>query len=402
MASILAGLEIGTTRTIVSIGEVIGEDESRVKLVGIGESQSIGVRKGQIIDLEQLKNGIESAAREAEEMANINLFEVVQGITGGHIKITSNPGTLAINSNDKKVTREDMDVVCEIAEEVPLDSERQILHTVPQPFELDGQPGIVNPVGMRCSILSTSVLAIHGIKNRITNAANAAERAHLDVVDVAYTGICSALAVLTPEQKRNGVAVIDLGGGVTDYVVYVNDVILTAGTLALGGDHITNDIAIAFNINLTQAEELKRKEGSAVVSGASNRRVTVEAGHGFDSRQISCVALHTVINARLEEIFKLLRTIMFVQEEVPSLGSGIVLTGGGAYLNQATELCHRVFGLPSMVGKVVNVDGFDEFEQPASYAAAAGLLDYGRRSYRSPSLLSQAGNYFKGIFRRRR
>ena len=395
----IAALEIGTSRTVVCVGE--SDENGRVKITGVGTYPTIGVRKGQVIDLSQARTGVETAAKQAEKLADVSIWQVLLATSGGHIQSVVNPGMVAIRSADHVVSREDIDEVTENAKEVQLEADRQVLHTITQSFTVDDQPGIVKPEGMRCKMLTLNVMAVHGLKSRIDNAVSVARSAQLDVTDVAFSGICSALAVLTPEQKRNGVVLVDLGGGTTNYVAYCNNVISAVGCIAVGGDHVTNDIALAFNIPLNRAEEIKRAEGSAVIDAESGaRRVTLPAEVGFEERLLSCKALHTVINARMDETFRVLRSRLDEAGVMPHLGGGVVLTGGGAYLRKVPELAHRVFGLPCRIGLPVNVDGLESVDQPAAYSSVAGLALYGRMTYEDRGLFSPVKNILKGWFGR--
>ncbi len=395
----IAALEIGTTRTVMCVGET--NESGRVKITGVGTYPTIGVRKGQVVDLSQARVGVESAAKQAEKQADVSIWQVLLATSGGHIQAGVNPGMVTIRSNDHVVSREDIEEVTENAKEVQVEADRQVLHTITQAFTVDDQPGIVKPEGMRCKVLTLNVMAVHGLKNRIDNAVNAAKSAQLDVSDVAFSGVCAALAVLTPEQKRNGVVLIDLGGGTTNYIAYCNNVISAVGCVAVGGDHVTNDIALAFNIPLNRAEEVKRAEGCAVIDAESGgRRVVLPADVGFEERVLSCKALHTVINARMDETFRVLRSRLDEAGVLPHLGGGVVLTGGGAYLRKATDLAQRVFGLPCRIGLPVNVDGLEKAEQPAALSTAAGLALYGRMTYEDRGLFSPVKNIFKGWFGR--
>ena len=395
----IAALEIGTSRTVVCVGE--SDENGRVKITGVGTYPTIGVRKGQVIDLSQARTGVETAAKQAEKLADVSIWQVLLATSGGHIQSVVNPGMVAIRSVDHVVSREDIDEVTENAKEVQLEADRQVLHTITQSFTVDDQPGIVKPEGMRCKMLTLNVMAVHGLKSRIDNAVSVARSAQLDVTDVAFSGICSALAVLTPEQKRNGVVLVDLGGGTTNYVAYCNNVISAVGCIAVGGDHVTNDIALAFNIPLNRAEEIKRAEGSAVIDAESGtRRVTLPAEVGFEERVLSCKALHTVINARMDETFRVLRSRLDEAGVMPHLGGGVVLTGGGAYLRKVPDLAHRVFGLPCRIGLPVNVDGLESVDQPAAYSSVAGLALYGRMTYEDRGLFSPVKNILKGWFGR--
>ena len=395
----IAALEIGTSRTVICVGE--SNENGRLRITGVGTYPSTGVRKGQITDLAQAGVGVESAARQAESQADVNIWQVLLAISGGHIQAAVNTGMATIRSGDRVVSKEDIDEVTENAQAVQIDADRQVLHTITQSFTVDDQQGIVKPEGMRCNMLTLNVMAVHGLKNRIDNAVSVAKSVQIDVSDVAFSGICAALAVLTPEQKRNGVVLVDLGGGTTNYIAYCNNVISAVGCIAVGGDHVTNDIALAFNIPLNRAEEVKRAEGCALLDPeTSGRRVVLSADVGFEERLLSCKALHTVINARMDETFRLLRSKLDEAGVLPHLGAGVILTGGGAYLRKVSDLAQRVFGLPCRIGLPTNVDGLDKVEQPAALSTAAGLVLYGKMTYEDRKLLSPLRNLLKGVFGR--
>lgn len=394
----IAALEIGTSRTVVCVGE---SENGRVKITGTGSYPTTGVRKGQIFDVTQARTGVETAVKQAEKQSDVSIWQVLLALSGGHIMTTVNPGMLTIRSSDYVVSRDHIEEVIENAKEVHLDPDRQVLHTITQTFTVDDQPGIVKPEGMRCKMLSLNVMAVHGVKSRIENAVNVAKSAGLEVVDVAFSGVCAALAALTVEQKRNGVVLIDLGGGTTNYVAYSNDVVVALGSVAVGGDHVTNDIALAFNIPQNSAEELKRTEGSALIDAESGtERITLKTAVGFEERTLSCKALHTVINARMDETLRVVRARLHEAGVLPHVGGGVVLTGGGAYLRRVTELAQRVFGAPCRIGVPVNVDGLEQEDQPAALCTATGLALYGHMTYEDRGVLAPVKNIFRGLFRR--
>jgi len=395
----IAALEIGTSRTVICVGE--SDENGRMRITGVGTYPSTGVRKGQITDLSQASVGVESAAKQAEKQADVSIWQVLLAISGGHIQAAVNTGMATIRSGDRVVSKEDIEEVTENAQTVQIEADRQVLHTITQSYMVDDQPGIVKPEGMRCKVLTLNVMAVHGMKNRIDNAVSVAKNVQLEVTDVAFSGICAALAVLTPEQKRNGVVLVDLGGGTTNYIAYCNNVISAVGCIAVGGDHVTNDIALAFNIPLNRAEEIKRAEGCAVIdSETSGKRVVLSADVGFEERLISCKALHTVINSRMDETFRVLRSKLDEAGVLPHLGGGVILTGGGAYLRKVADLAQRVFGLPCRIGLPVNVDGLGAVEQPAALSTAVGLVLYGKMTYEDRRLLSPFWNRVKGVFGR--
>ena len=393
----IAALEIGTSRTVVCVGESV--DGGRVKIIGVGTCPTIGVRKGQVSDLAQARTGVEKAIPQAEKLSNVTVWQTLLAVSGGHIQAGANSGMVQIRSGDSTVSRDDIEEVSEIAQEVQLEPDRQILHTITQSYTLDDQQGIFKPEGMRCKTLKKNVLAVHGQKTRIDNAINVVKSAQVEVSDVTYSGVCAALAVLTPEQRRNGVVLIDLGGGTTNYVAYCGDVMSAAGCVAVGGDHVTNDIALAFNIPQKRAEDVKVKDGCAVVDAENSvGRVTLTADVGFEERALSCKALHTVINARMDETFRVVRSKLDEAGILQHVTDGIVLTGGGAYLRKVTELAQRVFGLPCRIGIPVNVDGLESQECPAALATAAGLVLYGQKTYEDHSMLAPVKNIFKKVF----
>ena len=393
----IAALEIGTSRTVACVGEK--EKNGRVRITGVGCCRTMGVRKGQIIDLEQARVGVEHAVRQAAAMSSVNIWQVQLAIAGGHIQAESNVGKIAIRARDRVVRQEDIANVRERAETIPIVSDRKILHTLDQTYTLDGQTGIADPKKLNGEMLAFSVLGIHCLKNHVNNAVSVAKSEKLEVVDVAFAGVCAAKAVLTEEQKQRGVALIDLGGGTTSYVAFADTVLATAGCVPVGGGHVTRDIAAAFNrLGLVRAEELKCKEGSATVFGADTEspRITVRRElTDLDEMQVNRRALNTVINARMDELLCLLRERLDKAGVLPHLGAGIVLTGGGAYLRNITGLASRVFGMSCSIGLPQNVDGLESEEQPAALATAAGLVTYGFDAYHDTGLFGIFRNLFK-------
>jgi cell division protein FtsA len=225
--------------------------------------------------------------------------------------------------------------------------------------------------------LALDMLVLHGVRTQLTNAIRAVSSVPVDVHDVAFSGLCSALAVLTPEQKRSGAVVIDLGAGTTDYVAYADGMLMAAGAFGVGGEHVTNDIALGFNIPISQAERCKRESGSAVCGkGKSKQRVALPPDAGFPGRTISLKSLHVVMNARLEEIFRMIKDRLEAQDILRRVGMGVVLTGGGAHTPDLGELAQHVFSLPATVGKPLNVSGLATATEGPQYATCVGLAQY--------------------------
>lgn len=391
----IAALEIGTTNTVMCIGEDDGN--GHVRLLGVGKCPTSGVRKGEIYDLQAVRGGIERAAKEAEEKAAVDIGKVFLVLSDGQIATTRHHGAITLRTHDSTITQEDIDEVKHFAHESPVDEQRQVLHTLELAYSVDGVGGITNPLGMNGRALELDAMSIHAKEQAVSNAVNAVKEVRFDVEDVTFAGVCAGLAVLTEEERRNGVILIDLGGGTTTYMAYANSFLALAGSLGIGGDHVTNDIALAFTFSQKQAEEIKKTKGGALLEAEDGKRFAVSTKVGFEERIISCKAINTVINARMDETFRVLRGI-FDQEGLLSQASrGIVLTGGGAYLKQVAELASRVFGLPCRVARLNGFDGVADQEEETSLACVAGLVKYGILTYRSSHKLS----WFRKLWGRR-
>jgi cell division protein FtsA len=379
----VAALEIGTSKIIAMVGEM--REDGSVMITGVGERPSTGVRKGEIIDLENATLCAKSVLEAAEESSNVALGQVFLTVSGGHIRGLVNRGAVPVRDADGLVSEEDVDEVMEVARAVSLPDDREIIHTICRHFCLDDQERVIKPEGMVGARLSVDMLVLHGVRGLLRNTVRVVEQVPMEVQDVAFGGLCSALSVLTAEQKTSGVVVIDLGGGTTDYMAYAGGVVACGGALGVGGDHITNDIAIAFNIPMARAEKLKRDIGSAVIPAVIDPpRISLPAEVGFPGRTINLRSMHTVINARLDEVFSMIKKRLDDDNVLPMVGAGIVLTGGGAHMSGVTDLAETVFGVPCFVGTPRGVTGIAVATDGPEYAACCGLIQYGFRVQERP------------------
>jgi cell division protein FtsA len=289
-----------------------------------------------------------------------------------------------------------------VAKSVNLPAERDILHSICQRFTVDEQTGIVKPEGMEGVRLSVDVLILHGVRSVLRNMARPVQALRMDVQDIAFSGLCSALAVLTPEQKTSGALVIDLGGGTTDYVAYAGGVLAAAGAFGVGGDHVTNDVALCFGIPQAQAERLKKEAGSAIVeAGDAGRRVSLPPEVGFPGRSVSIRSLHAVIGARMEETLEMIRGPLEKAGLLHQMAGGIVLSGGGAHLRNVCQLAEKVFGLPCAVGRPRGVSGLATATEGPECAACLGMVQYGFRTQVSRRGGARGlGGMFRGLFGR--
>jgi cell division protein FtsA len=298
-------------------------------------------------------------------------------VTGGHIDSLVNRGSVPIMDTGHEVLEEDVEHAMEHARTVGLNDDQQILHTICQHFYVDDQEGVPDPLGLEGVKLSVDMLVIHGLLSRIRNLVRVVRSAQVEVQDVAFSGLCSALAVLTREDKESGVAVVDLGGGTTDFVAYARGVIADAGCFAVGGDHVSNDIARGLFLSVSEAERLKETEGNVMVDLAARSQKVVLAGEaGQPARAVKLSDLNTIIHARMDEILGLVRNRLEQKELLHALGGGVVLTGGGARMKNIMPLAEKVFGLPCRIGAPVGLAGLAVIAEGPQYAAPAGMIKY--------------------------
>lgn len=396
----IVSLEVGTSHVRALVGECM--PDGTLSLIGAGIVPNRGARKSEIVDFDLTHSAVKAALRQAHATSRVEVRQVHLIVSGGHIRSLSNRGTAPVLNPNRVVGPSEIDDVMNNARAVNLPHDREVLHSICQSFTVDDQPGVLNPDGMEAGRLAVELLVIHGVRNRLRNAMRVAEEAGVEVVDTVFSGLCSALAVLTVEQKEAGALVIDLGAGCTDFVVYARKSIAHAGVLAVGGDHVTNDIAIGLNLPSALAEKVKCEHGAALVDlGRRSQIVTLPAAPGFEARSIRTHDLNQVIHARMEELFLLIRAEIEARKLKHLLGAGVVLTGGGVDLPDVTALAERVFDLPCCVGAATGVAGLTDIGARPDCAAPIGLLKYVQRHLQreaDPSPRSRWGRLLRDIF----
>ena len=394
MPTPVVAVELGSTKTVALVGEL--REDGHIMITGMGECRSVGVRKGEIVDLQNAEECLRAALGSAEESGNIAIHSICLAVSGGHIQSSVNRGTIPVLDTGGEITLEDVDEVMQVARAMNLPTDREVMHTICQEFTIDGGQRVTKPEGMEGSRLDLDMLILHGVRSRLHNTVKAARDLQLDIDDVVFSGLASAVAVLTPEQKDSGVVMIDLGGGTTDFTVYADKVVAEAGALAVGGDHVTNDVVLAFSIPTARAERLKREQGRAYVDPRDRaQRVSLPAEVGFPGRTFSLAALNTVINARTDEILVAVRKRLEERELMNRIGAGVVLTGGGAHLAGIEVLAQQIFGVPCSVGRPNGVSGLTTATDAPEYATCSGLVKYGLRNDRG----GPQGNILKKMFR---
>ena len=376
----VVALEVGTSKVVALVGEL--RDDGHIVIIGMGEHPSSGIRKGEITDFNNALTCVKSALASAEETGQVAIHQVHLALSGAHLQSTVNRGNIPILNPAEGVGPEDVEQLTAVARAVSLPAERQILHSVGQVFYVDGER-VANPVGFECATLALDMLILHAKSNHIRNSVRLLRDIPMDVSDVAFSGLCSALAVLTPEQKEGGALVIDLGGGTTSYVAYAAGIFAAAGSLGLGGDHVTNDIALAFNIPRSQADRLKCTAGSVIAEDSQRgQRVELPPEVGYPGRSVSLAGLHNVMHLRMTEILQIILRDIERLGLHHQIGAGVVLTGGGAHMKGMIRLAERIFRAPCMVGRPMGFSGLTAVTERPEYATAAGLIRYGFKNAR--------------------
>jgi len=383
-SSIIVGLEIGTSKVCAVVGE-LNPGSSGLNIVGLGQSRSRGVRKGEIRDAPEAEEAVRTAIVEAEQMADVEIRSVYLGVTGGHIRGFNNRGVHPVVSADREISEEDVQDVIKNAKAINLPHENSVLHAIRQHFFVDGQDGVTNPVGMLGARLEVDMHVVHGNLNRLQNAIRLVKGLQLEVDDVVFNGLAASLALLSNEQKELGALVIDLGGGTTDYAVYADGVIKHTGVLAVGGDHVTQDLSIGLKVPLSRAEQLKIEHGAAFVDETvKGQTINTTNEHGFVGREINLEHLRRIMNLRLEETLDLVAQDVDKADLLHYLRAGVFLCGGGARVRDVARLAEDVFELPVMIGKTNSISGLKSALDQPEFASAIGLVKFGSFKARKP------------------
>ena len=372
----IVGLDIGTSKVCAVVGELT--DSGGVSIVGLGQARSRGLRKGEIVDLDLTLEDIRNAVVEAEQMADVEIRSVYLGVTGSHIRGFNNRGFHPVASHDREIVEEDVEDAIKNAKAINLPAENRIIHVVRQHFLVDGQEGVVNPVGMHGARVEVDVHVVHGVFNRLQNPIRAVKALQLEVEDIVFNGIAAALALLNNQQKELGSLVIDMGSGVTEYVVYASGVIKHTGVLAVGGDHVSNDLAYGLKIPLGRAEQMKIDHGAALVDDRSRGQMLgISNDLGIHEKNISLEQLRRVMSLRLEETFEIIAHELDQAGVLEQVREGVFLCGGCSRIPEVQKLANRIFGLPVFVGKTNSISGLKSALDQPEFATGIGLVRYG-------------------------
>jgi cell division protein FtsA len=379
---------------------VVGEQgaDGAVNVIGLGQARSRGVRKGEIIDPAQVEEDLRAAMFEAEQMADVEIRSVYLGVSGGHVRGFNNRGVHPVVSDDREISADDVGDVVKNAKAINLPAENTVIHAVRQHFFVDGQDGVTNPVGLLGARLEVDMHVIHGHANRLQNVVRLVRATSLEVDDVVFNGIAASLALLSNEQKELGALVIDIGGGTTEFVVYSNGVIRHSGVLAVGGDHVSNDLAYGLKVPLSRAEKLKIEYGSALVNEAvKGQTISITNELGLELKRLNHEHLQRIMSLRLEEVFQLIAHELEQAGLTDYLRAGVFLCGGGSRVPGIVKLAENVFQMNVAPGQATAVSGLTAALDQPEFAAAIGLVKYGSlKNHRR-----RAGQPFlKGLFGR--
>jgi len=394
--NLIVGLDIGTTKICAIIGSLTGEG---LDIVGIGTSPSKGLRKGVVINIESTVEAIRKALQEAELMAGCEIKSVFAGIAGGHIKGINSQGVIAIKN--REVTNEDVRRVIDAAKAIAIPMDREVIHILPQEFIIDDQDGIKEPLGMSGVRLEARVHIVTGAVASAQNIIKSCNRSGVDVADIVLEQLASSEAVLSPDEKELGVAIVDIGGGTTDIAIFVDGAIKYTSVLSLGGNHLTNDIAVGLRTPMTEAEKIKQAYGCCLNSMVGkDETIEVPSVGGREPRVLSRQLLAEILEPRVEEIFTLVNREIVKSGYEDVIASGVVLTGGTSIMQGMPELAEQIFNLPVRRGVPQGIGGLIDVVNSPIYATGVGLVKYGSRNLQVRNFAIGQENLFDKIMRR--
>lgn len=374
--NLIVGLDIGTTKICAIVGNVT---EDGIDIVGIGTSPSSGLRKGVVINIESTVGAIRKAIEEAELMAGCEIKSVYAGIAGGHIKGTNSQGVIAIKN--REVSQEDVRRVIDAAKAIAIPMDREVIHILPQEFIIDEQDGIREPLGMSGVRLEAKVHIVTGAVASAQNIVKSCNRSGLDVADIVLEQLASSEAVLSADEKELGVCLVDIGGGTTDVAIFSEGAIKYTSVLSLGGNHLTNDIAVGLRTPMAEAEKIKQKYGCCLSTLVGKEdKIEVPSVGGRKPRELSRNVLCEILGPRVEEIFALVNREIVKSGLEDSIASGVVITGGSSILEGMPELAEQIFNLPVRRGVPQRIGGLTDVVNSPVYATGVGLVVYGSKN----------------------
>ncbi len=393
----IVALDIGTSKVCALIAEATSEQT--INVLGFSESKSEGLKKGVIVNIERTISAIQRVVEEAETQAGVDASSVFVGISGGHIKSLNSRGMTGVARNDREITEDDVRRAIEAAKAVAIPIDREVIHVLPYGFIIDGQDGVRDPVGMLGVRLEVDVHIITGAVTSVQNLVKSVNRAGFDVDAVVLEPLASSESILTDDEKDLGVAMIDIGGGTSDVVIYLNGSVRHSEVVSLGGEHVTRDISLGLRTPHERAETIKREHGCALVSMVSNgQTIPVPSVGDRRDREVPLRELVEIIEIRMDELMRLIQMEVQLTGYAELMAGGVVLTGGASLLPGVAEMTEEIFGCPVRIGKprhIANIDECRVLDNPlystVTGLACYGLLQRGRRDSFGPSIFGTVG-----------
>lgn len=400
-SKIICGIDIGTSKVTTIVGQFF-EVEDRFNVIAVSSTPSLGFRKGQIINLDQATQTITQSIESAERMAGFQLKSAHVSISAPHIESVNSQGVVAVSSPNGEITHNDITRVIEAAEAVTLPAGKELIHTIPRRYTVDGQEGVIDPIGMSGVRLELESHLILASSPSLKNLYKCLEEVGIDVDSLVFSGLATAKAALTNTEKELGVALIDIGGSVTSLTIYTEGSPVYSSVIPVGANNVTNDLAIGLRLSIEDADKIKLKINKIVEAKKLEDDVDLSV-FGILSEEKHRISLQTAVNGiikpRLEELFTL------IYDQIESSGysalipAGIVITGGGAQTINAKDICSKVIPLPLRVASPPKLGGIvDDILNP-SYTSSIGLLMYGlEQSNTSGSSNKKSKSNVSGLF----
>src|SRR5210317_1958608 len=395
--NLIVGLDIGTSKVVAIVGEVL--PDSSIEVIGIGSHPSRGLKKGVVVNIESTVHSIQRGVEEAELMAGCQIHSVYAGISGSHIRSLNSHGIVAIK--DKEVLPGDVERVIDAARAVAIPADQKILHILPQEFLIDNQEGIKEPVGMSGVRLEAKVHMVTGAVSAAQNIVKCVKRCGLEVDDIILEQLASSYSVLTDDEKELGVCIVDIGGGTTDIAVFADGAIRHTAVIPIAGDQVTNDIAVALRTPTQHAEEIKIKYACALTQMASaEESIEVPSVGDRPPRRLARHTLAEVVEPRYEELLTLIQAELRRSGFEDLIAAGIVLTGGSAKIEGLVDLAEEVFHMPVRLGVPQYVTGLVDVVRNPIFATGVGLLLFGHHNRDQRSLDIGLGKGVRSVWER--
>jgi cell division protein FtsA len=406
--AVLVALDVGTSKVVALIGEVTRENG--VTVIGKGSVGSSGLKKGVVINIDQTVGSIRSAREAAERVSGYRIESAIVAVGGNHVDSQNSRGAVAVSGARREVSREDIERATEVARAVSIPSNREVLHVLPRGFVVDGQEGVKDPLGMSAIRLEVETHIVHASATAVQNLTKCVQRAEITIDELVCSSLASGDAVLTQTERELGVAVADFGAGTIDLALYMDGEPFHTAVLPLGGNNVTNDIAIGLKTSLTAAEELKIQHGTADPTGIEEDEEVEVAGIGEgDATTASRLELASIIEARMREVFEKIGDEIERAGFAGMLPAGVVLTGGAAQLAGTARLGREVLSAPVRVAGPSGVAGLTDHLLTPAFSTSLGLLTWGARSVQgyeparyesgpAPGMLNRVREWARGLF----